>query len=189
VPRYFLPVILVLGVGAGVTACGKKSTEPPADEELQIPPAEPRPPSVRPAIKWLPESPRYQDARREAFSEGTDFKSRLDLGTTRLSRHQRYRVTIKERPQPALHEFQNWLLHIETVDGKPVSGATISVNGGMPQHGHGLPTQPRIKPEPGAGDYRVEGLQFGMPGWWEVSLFVYAPAARDDTVTFNVVIE
>jgi hypothetical protein len=98
-------------------------------------------------------------------------------------------VTIKERPEPALHEFQSWLLHIETADGQPVGDAKLSVNGGMPQHGHGLPTQPKIMAGPGAGDYRVEGLQFGMPGWWEVSLFVYSPAAHDDTVTFNVVLD
>lgn len=170
-------------------ACGDKSGKEPSDEELQIPPAEPRPPSVRPALKWLPESPRYQEARRQVFREGTDFKSQVDLGVTRLSRHERYRVTIKQRPEPALHEFQDWLLHIETADGKPVGDARLNVNGGMPQHGHGLPTQPKIKPGPDAGDYRVEGLQFSMPGWWEISVFVYSPGAGDDTITFNVVLD
>lgn len=186
--RHWLILLLILCAGSALTACGKKSEEPPTDEELQVPPAEPRPPSVRPALKWLPESPRYQAVRREVFREGTDFKSQLDLGSTRLSRHERYRVTIKQRPTPALHQFQDWLLHVETADGKPVSGATLNVSGGMPQHGHGLPTQPKIKAEQGAGDYRVEGLQFSMPGWWEVHVYIAQPE-RDDTVSFNIVLD
>ncbi|MGH8455002.1 MAG: FixH family protein [Nevskiales bacterium] len=187
-PRYFPLLILLLCACFVITACSKKSDEPPSDEELQMPPAEPRPPSVRPSIKWLPESPRYQSVRREIFREGTDFRSQLDLGTTRLSRHERYRVTIRQRPEPALNELQGWLLHVETADGKPVSGARLNVSGGMPQHGHGMPTQPKIKAEAGAGDYRVEGLQFSMPGWWEVHVYV-AQARHEDTATFNLILD
>jgi hypothetical protein len=188
VSRHFPILVLPLCACLAFTACSKKSEVPPGDEELQIPPAEQRPPSVRPALKWLPESPRYQAARREVFRKGIDLKSQLDLGTTRMSRQARYRVSIRQRPEPALNELQGWLLHVETADGKPVSAANINVSGGMPQHGHGMPTQPKIKAEPGAGDYRVEGLQFSMPGWWEIHVYV-AQAGHEDTATFNLILE
>lgn len=71
------------------------------------------------------------------------------------------------------------------VAGAPVNGATITVAGGMPQHGHGLPTTPRVTRAPGEGAYRVEGLKFNMGGWWEVKFRIEA-AAGVDSVTFNL---
>lgn len=69
--------------------------------------------------------------------------------------------------------------------GMPVEGATISVDGGMPQHGHGLPTTPRVTRALGEGAYQVEGLKFNMGGWWEVKFRIEA-AAGVDSVTFNL---
>lgn len=179
-------ILLVLGGALLLGGCERQN--PPAEEDLQIPPAEQRPPHIKPSIKWLPESPRYQQARREVYRKGTDFAGRVDLDTTRLSRNELYRVTIKERPEPALQQLQSWLLHIETADGDPVSGAIINVKGGMPQHGHGLPTMPQVSAAAQPGDYLVEGLQFNMPGWWEVSAYI-SHQRREDTVTFNTVLE
>ncbi len=180
--RHFMLVLLAC---SALAACGKQAEEP---EETQVPPAEQRPPHIRPSIKWLPESPRYQAARREVYKQGTDFAARVDLSTTQLSRRELYRVSITQRPEPALQELQSWRLHVETAAGEPVSNAILTVKGGMPQHGHGLPTQPRISPAATPGDYLLEGLQFNMPGWWEVSVYI-AQAQREDTVTFNTVLE
>lgn len=69
--------------------------------------------------------------------------------------------------------------------GAPVSGARIAVDGGMPQHGHGLPTRPRVVAEEAGGVYVVDGLRFNMGGWWEVR-FRVATAAASDSITFNV---
>lgn len=180
-----LPVWPWLLLAGCALVLGCEREEQPA--ELVVPPAEQRPPHVKPSIKWLPESPRYQQARKEVYRKGTDFTARLDLDTTRLSRRELYRVTIKQRPEPALQQMQSWLLHVETVDGEAVSGATLNVKGGMPQHGHGLPTLPQVSAATTPGDYLVEGLQFNMPGWWEVSLYI-SQAQREDTVTFNTVL-
>jgi hypothetical protein len=153
------------------------------------PPAESRPPDLAPGIKWMPESPRYQYARRLAYAKGTDFSSRLDLSTTRWSRNRVYRASIHERQEPvALHAFQHLRLRIESADGGPVSGAQLNVNGGMPEHGHGLPSRPQARAADRPGEYLIEGLQFSMPGWWELHVYI-SKDRRDDIVTFNLVLE
>jgi hypothetical protein len=86
--------------------------------------------------------------------------------------------------QGALHA---WILTVTTPDGAPVEDAEIAVDGGMPQHGHGLPTAPAMTQRLGEGRYRIEGVRFNMSGWWELSFTVTAGGASD-RVTFNVVL-
>ena len=62
--------------------------------------------------------------------------------------------------------MHQWTLHVERADGTPVDDATITVDGDMPQHGHGMPTQPQVTENLGNGDYLVDGLKFQMGGWW-----------------------
>ena len=69
--------------------------------------------------------------------------------------------------------------------GKPIEGATIIIDGGMPQHGHGLPTRPRVTKELGGGAYEIGGLRFNMGGWWELKVTITTPDGTD-TVTFNL---
>ena len=110
----------------------------------------------------------------------------LDYSRTRTSEGGRYRATIRPQhdtiPQGRLHR---WTLHLETAAGAPVDSAVVAVDGGMPQHGHGLPTKPRVTRALGGGDHVVEGLKFNMGGWWVVKFRVSAAAGRD-SVLFNV---
>jgi hypothetical protein len=110
----------------------------------------------------------------------------LDYSRTRLSERGLYRATIRPQgdtiPQGKL---QRWTLHMETATGAPVDSAVVSVDGGMPQHGHGLPTKPRVTRALGNGDHLVEGLKFNMGGWWVVKFRVNA-AAGTDSLVFNV---
>jgi hypothetical protein len=55
----------------------------------------------------------------------------------------------------------------------------------MPQHGHGLPTRPRVTRNAGDGVYDIEGVRFNMRGWWELTLSIQT-AAGADRVTFNL---
>lgn len=109
-----------------------------------------------------------------------------EFGRTRTSEHALYRATIKPAgdsiPEGKLH---TWTLHVETVDSTAVDSAAISVWGGMPQHGHGLPTKPLVTRQLGRGDHLVEGMKFNMGGWWVVKFRVGA-AAGTDTVVFNL---
>jgi hypothetical protein len=110
----------------------------------------------------------------------------LDYSRTRASQAGRYRATIHPQgdtiPQGKL---QRWTLHVETAAGVPVDSGDFSVDGGMPQHGHGLPTKPRVTRALGNGDHLVEGMKFNMGGWWVVKFRVDAEAGRD-SVVFNV---
>jgi hypothetical protein len=54
----------------------------------------------------------------------------------------------------------------------------------MPQHGHGLPTEPRVTRGLGDGKFEVEGLEFSMTGWWVVNVHVETAFGQDEA-TFN----
>jgi hypothetical protein len=110
----------------------------------------------------------------------------LDYSRTRTGERGVYRATVRPHgdsiPQGRL---QRWTLHLETAAGAPVDSAVVAVDGGMPQHGHGLPTRPRVTRALGGGDHLVEGLKFNMGGWWEVR-FRVAAAAGTDSLVFNL---
>lgn len=110
----------------------------------------------------------------------------LDLSRERASGQGIYRVAIMPEadaiPQNALHA---WIATITTPEGEPVADATIAVDGGMPDHGHGLPTQPQAGTHLGEGRYRIEGLRFNMGGWWVLRLEIASPAG-EDVAEFNL---
>jgi hypothetical protein len=74
---------------------------------------------------------------------------------------------------------------IADANGAPIQHAQITIDGGMPQHGHGLPTQPRVSKQVGSGVYEIDGVRFNMGGWWEFKLSVTTDSGTD-LVTFNL---
>jgi hypothetical protein len=113
----------------------------------------------------------------------------LDTASSRLSGLGLYQVSFKSsQPVDAINEIFSWTLHIETPDGKPVERADISIRTLMPQHGHGMPTNPQITKELGGGDYMLDGLKYSMSGWWEIKLTITADQ-KTDVVTFNQVLK
>jgi hypothetical protein len=108
-----------------------------------------------------------------------------DIATTKTSEHGLYRASVRPGTTPIpVGKLQAWTLHVETVAGTPVDSASIFVDGGMPQHGHGLPTRPQVTAALGKGDHKVEGLKFSMGGWWRM-IFVVRTGTGVDTVVFN----
>ena len=94
-----------------------------------------------------------------------------------------YHVTYKSKLQPiAINLIHNWVLHVETADGQPVTNAVITVSGGMPAHDHGLPTLPRMTQSLGNGEYLLEGMRFHMNGYWEISITINAGSDHDTIV-------
>jgi hypothetical protein len=87
----------------------------------------------------------------------------------------------------AINQMHAWEVKVTSPAGAPVLRAQIDVDGGMPQHGHGLPTRPRVTRELGDGRYLIEGMKFSMTGWWELKLNVQSEGVADQ-VTFNKVI-
>lgn len=114
--------------------------------------------------------------------------SGLNMSLDRPTAHDRYRVALHSLADPiAINKLHAWEISLRSPSGDPVPGARISVDGGMPQHGHGFPTQPRVTKELGDGRYLLEGMKFSMPGWWEIKLRVEAPSGADE-ITFNTII-
>jgi hypothetical protein len=108
--------------------------------------------------------------------------------TTQLTDRRLYRVTVAPAVTPVpTNQVHSWTLHVATREGGPVDGATIAVDGGMPEHGHGLPTRPRVTRALGEGRYLVEGVKFSMPGRWTVWFQIEGPAGAD-TVTFDLLL-
>jgi hypothetical protein len=110
--------------------------------------------------------------------------SEFGLGPRR-SNHGIYRASLDTMKPLSVGEMQSVRLRLEDASGKRIDGATIGVDGGMPQHGHGLPTNPRVTRSTGNGEYAVDGLKFNMGGWWLLSFRVNSPFGTD-TVEFNI---
>jgi hypothetical protein len=115
--------------------------------------------------------------------------SDLDYSTTRRTEQGLFEVSYtSDLGTVPVNQMQSWTLHVETATGQPVENATITVDGDMPQHGHGLPTRPQVTRYLGNGDYKVEGLKFHMPGWWVMD-FVVTANGQSDQVRFNMLLK
>src|SRR5215212_10925261 len=111
-------------------------------------------------------------------------RSEFGLGP-RTSASRLYTATLS--PSQPLRPRTIQAVQVKVVDanGRTVDGAQISVDGGMPQHGHGLPTRPRVTKNVGDGIYEIDGVRFNMGGWWEFKLSV-SSASGTDVITFNL---
>lgn len=113
----------------------------------------------------------------------------LNLSLDRSTDKGLYQTTIAPQTRSVkVNQMHTWSIVVRSKDGKPVEHATINIDGGMPQHGHGLPTQPRVTRETEPGKYLVEGMKFSMTGWWVLGIGVRS-AQGWDTITYNVVMK
>ena len=118
----------------------------------------------------------------------SEVPANLDYSTNRKSENGLFNVSYTASTGTVpVNQLHQWTLHIETPDGHPVENATITVDGDMPQHGHGLPTQPRITRMFGNGDYLVDGMKFQMGGWWVMDFSITANG-QTDAVHFNMML-
>lgn len=112
--------------------------------------------------------------------------SDLDYSRTRASEAGAFTATIEPGIDPiAINQMHSWTVEVTMADGSPVAPEAITVDGGMPQHGHGLPTKPEVTENLGDGRFSVEGMKFNMPGWWVVNIHVQTPGG-EDRATFNL---
>jgi hypothetical protein len=116
-------------------------------------------------------------AKRPAASE-------FGLGQ-RSSAGGRYVATLEPARPLRPRQMQTVRVTVRDAEGHAIDDAQISIDGGMPQHGHGLPTRPRVTRNLGDGMYEIEGVRFNMGGWWEFRLAI-AGSRGADTITFNL---
>ena len=100
-----------------------------------------------------------------------------------LSRSGHFRVSYESDLQPiVINRMHRWTLNVVDRDGEPVTGATITVTGGMPAHDHGLPTSPQVTRELAPGRYLLEGLRFHMRGEWQIEVAIDVGELHDVVV-------
>lgn len=112
----------------------------------------------------------------------------LDLSLSHRSAQGAYLVSLQPpSPAPAINQIHAWQVKLTAADGTPVRQAHLRIDGGMPQHGHGLPTRPQVTREIADGTYLLEGMKFSMTGWWEIKLAIEGSAGQD-SATFNTLV-
>lgn len=110
----------------------------------------------------------------------------LDTSTMKVTANNAFNVMYKSTSgHIRINRIHSWELTIKDADGQPVNDAMVTVVGDMPEHGHGLPTQPEITKIGTGGLYRVDGMKFTMPGWWVVTVSVMVNGVHD-SVSFNL---
>ena len=65
----------------------------------------------------------------------------------------------------ALNKIQHWNVELTTLRNTPIVAAKILIDGGMPAHAHGLPTEPVVE-HVNENVYTIKGLKFSMAGVW-----------------------
>lgn len=108
-------------------------------------------------------------------------------GTTQLHR---YDVALELPDPPPMGALFDVKAKLTLPDGTPVENAKVTLDARMPEHAHGMQTDP--KPDPGVcdasglcshpnGEYLSRGFKFHMGGLWSVSVNVDGPRGADST--------
>lgn len=94
-----------------------------------------------------------------------------------------YQATLSCASAPIPGAFQECKLTLQGAQAVPAN-LLVAVDGGMPAHGHGLPTAPQAIPTDTNGTYRIDGLKFSMPGEWVLG-FLLDNGTQPEKVVFR----
>jgi hypothetical protein len=101
------------------------------------------------------------------------------------SHNRRYRATL----EPELNEkgqLVDWRMLITTADGSVPTRPTLVMRSWMPETPSVVGDRPKAS-YLGDGTFRVEGLRFRRPGWWNVTVTI-SDAAVTDSLAFNLIV-
>jgi hypothetical protein len=88
-----------------------------------------------------------------------------------------------------INRIHSWQLRLTDAQGNSISNAQIELFGGMPEHDHGMPTQPQITAETEIGSYLLEGMRFHMPGKWLLDIKLTYTVDTEDLIVETTKIE
>lgn len=112
----------------------------------------------------------------------------VSFARTQMSDQRKFVVTLDPAVDPPpINQIHAWKIKVSAADGAPLRKAVFHIGGGMPDHGHGFPTRPRVTETAVAGTYLLEGMKFSMHGRWEIKLAIQAGDVSD-IVTFNTMV-
>ena len=163
--------VLILGLSVLLSvACNANNNQADSDEVRKQRQIQNRTPTLN-----------FEIAEPKNIIKQGDFSK--SSATIIFSEDKKYRVTLYSNVFPIpMQKIHSWTAHIETADGKPLDKATIYIHGGMPEHRHGFPVQPRVKESLGNGNYLIKGVKFSMIGDWEMRLNIKEPTIRDRAI-------
>ena len=102
---------------------------------------------------------------------GASFDAARQVPILQPSMSGTHRVALLlEDPEAARDRLHAWRVRIERIGGEPVVPTRLAFSGGMPQHGHGFQTAPRVTGRLDDGWWRVQGVRFHMAGVWTLRL-------------------
>ena len=138
---------------------------------------------------WMSMQSQHQGHQPGAGQGSSQQDSGMDMRTEKPSDNGLYTVSfVPSDGEPTTGPISVWHLKVTDKSGNPVTGAEITVDGGMPAHGHGLPTSPAPTGEVEPGVYAIDGIKFSMVGHWVFDLTIKSQAG-EDTVRFNRMLE
>ena len=96
-----------------------------------------------------------------------------------------FKIEIYSELSPlSINTIHSWHIRVLDRDDEILELEELNVFGGMPEHDHGLPTQPEVTMRLDNGDYLLEGVRFHMQGHWELLIEIQY-AGVDDTAIID----
>ncbi|GJM13031.1 MAG: auxin-binding protein [Pseudohongiella sp.] len=81
-----------------------------------------------------------------------------------------------------INQMHSWRMRVLDADGTRPELEEMLVFGGMPEHDHGMPTQPVVTTYLENGDYLLEGVRFHMQGKWQLQIEVQIFGVGDTAI-------
>ena len=99
-----------------------------------------------------------------------------------------FKIEIYSELSPlSINTIHSWHIRVLDRDDEILELKELIVFGGMPEHNHGLPTQPEVTIRLDNGDYLLEGVRFHMQGHWELLIqFQYAGVDNTAIIDFEL---
>lgn len=101
---------------------------------------------------------------------------------SRLSEQGHFRVSYTPEPDPVpLNQYFRLKVQVQNSQNQLLDDVNIAVDAGMPEHNHGMNSQPEVK-KLGPGVFEVRGLLFHMPGYWEIYVDVMQDGRKERAI-------
>lgn len=81
-----------------------------------------------------------------------------------------------------INQIHSWHVRVLNADEESQELEDLVVFGGMPEHDHGLPTQPEVTTRLDNGDYLLEGVRFHMQGHWQLQIELQLHGVADTAI-------
>ena len=82
----------------------------------------------------------------------------------------------------SINQIHSWHIRVMDRDAEVLVLEELNVYGGMPEHDHGLPTQPEVTTRLNNGDYLLEGVRFHMQGLWRLQIELIYEGVGDTAI-------